>query len=74
MAGPIRIEYAGVLYHVTLRGDRREDIYLSDEDRIDWLDGLGQTCKRFDWVSHAYYSGAYTMRENVGMLDLTPIT
>jgi hypothetical protein len=34
MARPIRIEYAGALYHVTSRGDRREDIYLDDEDRL----------------------------------------
>jgi len=30
------------LYHVTSRGDRREDIYLNDEDRIAWLDILGR--------------------------------
>jgi putative transposase len=54
MARPIRIEYAGALYHVTSRGDRREDIYLSDEDRDDWLSVLDQTCKRFNWVIHAY--------------------
>ena len=34
MARPIRIEYAGALYHVTSRGDRREDIDLDDEDRL----------------------------------------
>lgn len=54
MARPIRIEYAGALYHVTSRGDRREDIYVSDDDRIDWLGVLGQTCQRFNWVIHAY--------------------
>ena len=54
MARPIRIEYAGALYHVTSRGDRREDIYLNDEDRIDWLNVLAQTCNRFNWVIHAY--------------------
>ena len=31
MARPIRIEYAGALYHVTSRGDRREDIFLDAE-------------------------------------------
>jgi putative transposase len=30
MARPIRIEYAGALYHVTSRGDRREDIFVDD--------------------------------------------
>ena len=54
MVRPIRIEYAGALYHVTSRGNRRENIYLDDEDRMDWLAVLGQTCKRFNWVVHAY--------------------
>ena len=54
MVRPIRIEYAGALYHVTSRGNRRENIYLDDEDRMDWLTVLGQTCKRFNWVVHAY--------------------
>ena len=33
MARPIRFEFAGAIYHVTSRGDRREDIYDSDADR-----------------------------------------
>ena len=31
MSRPLRIEFAGALYHVTSRGDRRDDIYLDDE-------------------------------------------
>ena len=31
MARPLRLEYAGALYHVTFRGDRREDIYFYDD-------------------------------------------
>ena len=30
MVRPLRLEFDGALYHVTSRGDRREDIY---EDR-----------------------------------------
>ncbi len=37
MARPPLLEFAGALYHVTSRGDRREDIYLNDEDRAAWL-------------------------------------
>jgi REP element-mobilizing transposase RayT len=54
MARPLRLEFAGALYHVTSRGDRREDIYLDEEDRRVWLDVLGTTCRRFNWVVHAY--------------------
>lgn len=54
MARPIRIEFAGALYHVTTRGDRREDIFISDQDRIDFLAILEQVCDRFNWLVHAY--------------------
>jgi REP element-mobilizing transposase RayT len=54
MTRPLRIELAGGLYHVTSRGDRREDIFLGDADRRAWLDVFGQVCKRFNWVCHAW--------------------
>ncbi len=54
MARPLRLEYAGALYHITSRGDRREDIYLDDEDRAAWIEVLTTTCERFNWVVHAY--------------------
>ena len=54
MARPLRLEYAGALYHVTPRGDRREDIYIDDNDRTAWLEVLGNVCARFNWVVHAY--------------------
>lgn len=37
MVRPLRPALAGGLYHVTSRGDGREDICLSDNDRADWL-------------------------------------
>jgi len=54
MARPLRIEFSGALYHVTTRGDRQEDIYLTDTDRIAFLDILGQVVERFNWLVHAY--------------------
>lgn len=54
MARPLRLELSGGLYHVTSRGDGREDIYLSDADRVAWLEVFGQVCKRFNWVCHAW--------------------
>lgn len=54
MARPLRIEYAGALYHVTSRGDRREAIYRDDDDRLIWLDVFSQVCSRFLWRCHAW--------------------
>lgn len=54
MARPLRIEFAGALYHLTSRGDRREDIFLDDVDRAMFLEVLAEVCDRFRWVCHAY--------------------
>lgn len=54
MGRPLRLEFAGALYHITSRGDRREDIFAGDEDRLAWLDILGAVCERFNWICHAY--------------------
>ena len=54
MARPLRLELAGALYHITSRGDGREDIFLSDDDRLAWFETLAQVCRRFNWVCHAY--------------------
>jgi len=54
MARPLRLEFAHALYHVTSRGDRREDIYHDDKDRQAWLSVLAKVCKRFNWTVHAY--------------------
>lgn len=54
MARPLRLEFPHALFHVTSRGDRREDIYLADSDRHAWLAVLAQVCQRFGWIVHAY--------------------
>ncbi|MGA7983310.1 MAG: hypothetical protein WCA32_24175, partial [Chromatiaceae bacterium] len=57
MARPLRIEFAGALYHVTSRGDGREATYLQDQDHHAWLEVLGHVCERFYWVVHAWQQG-----------------
>lgn len=54
MARPLRIEFPGALYHVTSRGDGREDIYLDNSDRNNFLAVLAQVYERFNWECHAY--------------------
>ena len=54
MSRPLRIELAGGLYHVTSRGDRREAIYFSDADRLQWLAILAEVCEQFNWRCHAW--------------------
>ena len=54
MTRPLRIELAGALYHVTSRGDRREDIYADEVDRLAWLALFDQVCRRFNWTCHGW--------------------
>ena len=55
MARKPRIEYAGGVYHVMSRGNRRGGpIYEDDQDREAHLEALGQACERIGWVVHAY--------------------
>jgi len=51
---PIIIEFSVAFYHVTARGDRRENIYDDDIDRERFLEILGQVIEGFNWVCHAY--------------------
>lgn len=54
MARPLRLEFAGALYHVTSRGDRREAIYETDKDREQFLFILSEVCEQYHWICHAY--------------------
>ena len=54
MARPLRIEFAGALYHITSRGDRREAIYEDDEDREAFLGVLAEVVERYNWICHAF--------------------
>lgn len=44
VARSIRIEYAGASYHVMARGNRRERIFLDDDDRRFFLKSLAEAC------------------------------
>jgi REP element-mobilizing transposase RayT len=48
MARPLRIEYPGAYYHIMNRGNRREDIFITDSDRITFIDGLADSCEIYN--------------------------
>ncbi|WP_263079861.1 transposase [Endozoicomonas sp. Mp262] len=54
MSRPLRIEYAGALYHVTSRGNERKAIYREGADFELFLDVLAEVCERFHWVIHSW--------------------
>ena len=54
MARPLRIEYAGAVYHVTSRGNARKKIFADNQDREIFIATLSAVVKRYNWFCHAY--------------------
>ncbi len=54
MARPLRIEYPGAVYHVTSRGNARQDIVADDRDRTQFVALLAHVIDRYGWLCHAY--------------------
>jgi REP element-mobilizing transposase RayT len=54
MSRPLRIEFPDALYHVTSRGDRREDIFEDDDDRRAFLGTLAQVVAQFNCICYAW--------------------
>ena len=49
-----RLEYPGAMYHVMSRGDQRDDIFLDDVDRHDFIKTLAEACQKTGWQVHAF--------------------
>ncbi len=54
MARPLRVLYEGALYHVIVRGNAKQDIFLDDQDRFGFLDWLEYAVKTHNLVVHAH--------------------
>ncbi|HXV79694.1 MAG TPA: transposase [Candidatus Binatia bacterium] len=54
MARPLRLEFAGAVYHLTSRGNARQKIFFNDGDRELFLDTLAHITFRYGWLCHAY--------------------
>ncbi len=54
MSRPLRLEFAGALYHITSRGNDRKLIYFQEDDFELFLDILSGVCEQYKWVVYAY--------------------
>ncbi len=54
MVRPLKIEYPNAVYHVTSRGNARNKIFISDQDRANFLFVLNAVVKKYNWLCHAY--------------------
>jgi putative transposase len=54
MARKLRVQYPGAIYHVMSRGNRRQRIFVDEQDRRKFLQTLGEVCQKTGWQVHAY--------------------
>jgi REP element-mobilizing transposase RayT len=54
MARPIRIEFPGAIYHVTSRGNAKQTVFLTDLDRLAFLEIFSDVISKYNWLCHGY--------------------
>ncbi len=54
MSRPLRIEYAGALYHITARGNDGRPIYKQEDDYQKFLETLSELPQRYHAIIHGY--------------------
>jgi putative transposase len=54
MARPIRVEFAGEVYHVMARGNERREIFRDDRDRQRFVETLAEAVERLGLRVHAW--------------------
>lgn len=54
MPRPLRIKFPSAIYHIVSRGNRKQQIYLDDNNRLLFLDLLSYVTKTYNWDCYAY--------------------
>jgi putative transposase len=54
MPRPLRVQFAGAVYHAMGRGVRGEPLYTDARERTQFLQLLAETCCRYDWQTLGY--------------------
>ncbi|MCL0043599.1 transposase [Peptococcaceae bacterium] len=54
MARQLRIGFADAVYHITNRGNAKQDIFIGNTGQKAFLEVLAQIVERFNWLCHAY--------------------
>lgn len=54
MSRPLRLEFPGSLWHITVRGNERRNIFADNADRLTLLELLSSCVARFEWIVPSY--------------------
>lgn len=69
MARPLRIQYPDAVYHVTCRGNEKQNIFRDDSDRSRFLQLLNQSVNIYTVKLHSYV----LMNNHFHLLVETPL-
>jgi hypothetical protein len=75
MPRQLRIDFPGAIHNMMSRRDRREDIYLDDVNRQDFLKTLAGACQKTGWQGanrnlHAWMQQAVAVQTKAGDFGL----
>lgn len=54
MARPLRLSFENAVYHITARGNRRDNIFYSETDKAKFLEKMNETFEKYSFVCYAY--------------------
>jgi len=54
MSRPLRISFDNAVYHITARGNRKEKIFYSDDDKRIFLQKMDQTSLKYSFLCYTY--------------------
>ncbi len=54
MARPLRLSFENAIYHITARGNRKDNIFYSDKDKEVFLEKMNETFRKYSFLCYAY--------------------
>lgn len=50
----LRLSFKNAVYHITSRGNRRENIFYSDKDKKVFIEKMSETLEKYSFICYAY--------------------
>lgn len=54
MARPLRLKFENAVYHITARGNRKDDIFYSSQDKSNFIKKMNEMFEKYSFICYAY--------------------